>query len=104
MKIYQVAHIGGGSVENAIFTSRPEAERIAAAVWSDMPHQKRETHTVSVWAFDADLSKLRGDYLAEFGLTRETDPRDIPIETWEDILYFHDRVVLSDKISVVEYP
>lgn len=104
MKIYQVAHIGDGSAENAIFTSQSEAERIAVSVWSGLSSRKRETHTVSVWAFDAGLSKLRGDYLAEFGLTRETDPRDIPIETWEDILYSHDRVVLSDQISVVEYP
>lgn len=103
MKIYQVAHIGDGSVENAIFTAQPEAERIAAAVWSDLPRQKRETHTVSVWAFDADLSKLREDYLAEFGLTRDIDPHDIPIEAWEDILYFHNGVVLSDPESIVEY-
>lgn len=104
MKIYQVAHIGDGSVENAIFTSQSEAERIAAAVWSGLPHQKRETHTVSAWAFDADLSRLREDYLAEFGLTRETDLRDIPIETWEDILYLHNGVILSDPESIAEYP
>lgn len=97
-------HIGDGSTDSALFTSSSEAERIAASVWSNLSPRKQQTHTVRVWSFDADLSKLREDYLVAFGLTREIDPRDIPIETWEDILYFHSKVVLYDQRPVVEYP
>ena len=104
MKLYQLSHVGDGEKDTALFTALPEAERIAASVWFRLPAPKRKTHSVAVLSFDADLSKLREDYLAEYGLPGDIDPHDISVETWESILYDHGGAIVSDLSMVAGYP
>lgn len=104
MKIYQVTHIGDGFKDTAIFKTLREAQRITASIWfRRLSAAKRKTHSVTIWAFDTDLSKLRADYLAEYGLPGDIDPNDISIETWESILYDHGSAIISDPSMVEKY-
>ncbi|WP_322353998.1 hypothetical protein [Paratractidigestivibacter sp.] len=104
MRIYQVIHTGDGSKETAIFKTLREAQRIAASIWfRRLSAAERKTHSVAIWSFYADLSKLREDYLAEYGLPGDIDPNDISIETWESILYDHGSAIISEPSMVEKY-
>lgn len=104
MEIYQVIHTGYGSKETAIFTTLNEAQRIAASIWfRRLSATEHKTHSVTIWSFDADLSKLREDYLAEYGLPGDIDPNDISIETWETILYDHGGAIISEPSLIEKY-